>query len=310
MYKVLAFYDFTPIQDPHGRVKKWLAYFKGQDVRGRIYMSEEGINAQMSTHESIDCNDWILEQFPNADIKMQMYDEHPFARLQIKYREQLVALDQKVDVSNCAEHVSAKQWREMLDEGDLKTLVIDVRNEYEWEVGHFEGATQPKMHTFREFPSFAEKIANEVDKDTRIMMYCTGGIRCELFSPMLIEKGFNKVYQLKGGVIRYGLEEGSKHWKGKLFVFDDRMAIPLSEEETETISHCHACGCPAETFYNCAHMDCNELFISCESCADKLHGCCSEACTHAKRLRKFEKTKRVRPYRRLSAEEKEELSSR
>lgn len=309
MYKVLAFYDFIPVSEPKAMVKKWLTHFKDQDVRGRIYISEEGINAQMSTHEDLDVTPWILEQFPNADIKVHMYDEHPFARLQIKYRKQLVALDMKVDVNNCAKHVSAKEWKEMLDENDPKTLVLDVRNEYEWEVGHFKGALEPKMDTFREFPAFAEKIANEVDKDTRILMYCTGGIRCELFSPMLKEKGFEKVFQLKGGVIRYGNEEGSKHWDGKLFVFDDRMTVPLSNEETKTISHCHECGCEAETFYNCAHMDCNDLFISCPSCAEKLQGCCSKECTTAERVRTFKKDERVRPYRRLTESEKEELSS-
>lgn len=309
MYKVLAFYDFTPVSDPKAMVKKWLVHFKDQDVRGRIYISEEGINAQMSTHESIQPEGWILEQFPNADIKVHMYDEHPFARLQIKYREQLVALDLKVDMSHRATHVSAREWAEMLDEEDPKTLVLDVRNEYEWEVGHFKGALEPKMDTFREFPAFAEKIANEVDKDTRILMYCTGGIRCELFSPMLLEKGFEKVYQLKGGVIRYGNEVGSKHWDGKLFVFDDRMTVPLSDEITKTISHCHKCEVETETFYNCAHMDCNDLFISCAKCAEDLQGCCSNECTKAERVRTFKKNERVRPYRRLTEAEKEELSS-
>ena len=130
------------------------------------------------------------------------------------------------------------------------------------------------------------------------MMYCTGGIRCESYSALLKKEGFEQVYQLDGGVINYGLEEGNKHWKGRLFVFDDRLSVPISEEGQETlISHCHQCDTPTDVYYNCANMDCNALFLSCPTCAEKLAGCCSAECVEAPRVRPFEKKERPKPFR-------------
>ena len=304
MYKVFAFYDITPVENPQEKVAAWHQYFKNKDVKGRIYIAHEGINAQMSCHESVECEAWIKEQFPNTDIKVHHYDEHPFARLTIKERKQLVALDRPVDFSLQAKHATPEEWKTMLESRDEETIILDVRNDYEWDVGHFEGAQKPKMDTFREFDALAEKLAETKDKNTRILMYCTGGIRCEFFSPLLKERGFNNLFQLKGGVIGYGLHEGHDHWKGNLFVFDDRMVVPLAEEKQAPIAKCHQCGIPSDTYYNCACMDCNELFTSCPSCASALKGCCSEKCMEAPRLRAFQPSERVRPYRRLTQLEK------
>lgn len=169
------------------------------------------------------------------------------------------------------------------------------------ELGHFEGAVLPDLDQFREFPEYAQDLAQQRDpKKTKVMMYCTGGIRCELYSALLKQKGFEQVYQLDGGVIKYGLEEGSQHWKGRLFVFDDRLSVPLSETKAgEIISRCIHCAETSDLYYNCANVDCNELFISCPACAEKLQGCCSTTCQSAPRVRAFEKTERPRPYRRL-----------
>ncbi|MBP9841684.1 MAG: rhodanese-related sulfurtransferase [Simkaniaceae bacterium] len=307
MYKVLAFYDITPVANPEEMVAEWHRYFKDKDVKGRIYIAHEGINAQMSCHEGVDCFDWIKAQFPSADIKIHVYDEHPFARLTIKVRKQLVALDRPVDFSMQATHATPQEWNEMLKDQKEETIVLDVRNGYEWEVGHFVGAEKPHLDTFREFDALAEQLAQTKDKNTRILMCCTGGIRCEFFSPLLKERGFNNLFQLKGGIIGYGLHQGNELWEGNLFVFDDRMVVPLTEERQPPIAKCHHCGSPSDTYYNCACMDCNELFISCPCCAEQLEGCCSEECVEAPKRRPFNKEERVRPYRRLTRAEKEKL---
>ncbi len=178
---------------------------------------------------------------------------------------------------------------------------MDVRNAYEWKIGHFEGAELPKLEQFREFPDYVHKLKQERNpKRTRVMMYCTGGIRCELYSSLLKKEGFDEVYQLQGGVIEYGLVEGSAHWKGKLFVFDDRLSIPISEKgETEVISVCLHCNAACDVYYNCANMDCNELFLSCPYCAEKLAGCCSSCCQNSSRLRPYIKEERPKPFRRF-----------
>ncbi len=298
-YFALAYYIFNPIENPKREVKNHKRFFKDRDVLGRIYISEEGINGQMSGSQA-DTQDyiaWLRQDFPDVKFKIHTLNENIFPRMTVKYRKQLVALDETVDMELGGDHVSPKQWREML-ESDESYLLLDVRNQYEWEIGHFEGATLPPLEKFRDFPKYADELKEDVDpKKTKVMMYCTGGIRCELYSAMLKERGFEDVYQLDGGVIQYGLDEGSKHWRGKLFVFDDRLAVPIDGKEAEPIAKCIHCHLPCDTYYNCANMDCNNLFISCPSCTESYSGCCQHSCQTAPRLRPFKREGGNRPFR-------------
>ena len=284
-YQVIAFYRFVPIQDPVAEVYRQKKYFKDRDIRGRIYISEEGINAQMSASnaEAEAYMAWMEadERFAGIHYKLDPHPEHAFAKMIVKYREQLAALDLKVDPAYGGEHVSPERWAEMLeDEQDY--LLLDVRNDYEWDIGHFDGAIRPETETFRDFTEFTRKLQEGKDpKQTKVMMYCTGGIRCELFSAHMKKEGFDQVYQLDGGIINYGHKMGNKHWEGKLFVFDDRLAVPISEDEHSVIAHCHWCGTAADHPYNCANMDCNNLFISCKDCIEEHQGCCCDGCTAA-----------------------------
>ncbi len=302
-FHVLAYYHFIRVDDPHLEVSRHLEFFKDKDVRCRIYISEEGINGQMSASEeaSLLYQEWLRsdQRFKDTVFKVHHHNEHVFPRATVKYRKQLVAIDQQVDMSLTGEHVSPEKWKEMLQQRDDKTIVLDVRNDYEWVIGHFDGAELPTLETFREFPQYARELKEKRDpKETKVMMYCTGGIRCELYSALLKKEGFENVYQLDGGVINYGLKEGHDKWRGKLFVFDDRLAVPIDEKTEEVISLCRHCGVPSDVYYNCANMDCNELFLSCPQCAEKLKGCCCEACTHAERLRPYEQKDRPKPFRR------------
>ncbi len=312
-YFVLAFYLFQTIEDPHGEVARHKAFFEGKDVLSRIYISEEGINGQMSAYidDAKHYIAWMEERFGPIDFKIHRHFEHAFPKLTVKYRKQLVALDAKVDMALTGEHVSPQVWRQMLEQKDENTIILDVRNDYEWEVGHFEGAELPTLGTFRKFPEYAKNLKHSKDpKNTRVMMYCTGGIRCELYSALLKEEGFENVYQLQGGVINYGLQEGSDHWRGKLFVFDDRLAVPISENQpAEVISHCHHCETPSDVYYNCANMDCNALFLCCPDCAEKTLGCCCKECESAPRRRRFKKEKHPKPFRKYRASPESALES-
>lgn len=302
-YLILAYYLFVAIENPDEEVAKHHAFFAPRDLKGRIYISNDGINGQMSglVKDVQEYMQWLKTdpRFQDVEFKIHSYHEHVFPKATIKFRKQLVALDRMPDLSHGGLHVSPQEWKKMLEERDEETLLLDVRNDYEWEIGHFEGADLPPLEMFREFPAFAEKLKKERDpKKTKVMMYCTGGIRCELYSALLKEEGFEQVYQLQGGVIKYGQEMGGEHWKGKLFVFDDRLAVPLDEnQEVETISRCRHCDVPSDTYYNCANMDCNELFLCCPTCAEKQLGCCREACQQAPRLRPFEKSATPKPFR-------------
>jgi UPF0176 protein len=305
-YYVLAYYFFTPIDDPRAEVTKHQEFIVSCDIKCRVYISEEGINGQLSA--SFSCAEkymqWLKSdsRFSQINFNIHSYREHVFPRQTVKYRKQIVALDAPVDPTLTGEKVSPSRWSEMLEQRDDKTLLIDVRNDYEWEVGHFPGAELPTLETFRQFPTYARQLKEEHDpKKTKVMMYCTGGIRCELYSALLKQEGFENVFQLEGGVINYGLKEGQKHWKGKLFVFDDRLAVPISDEEVEPISQCHHCTAFSDAYYNCANMDCNELFLCCPDCAENMLGCCCDACQNAPRLRPYESGKqaeRPKPFRR------------
>jgi UPF0176 protein len=301
-YQVLAYYHFIPIQDPYEEVARQRAFLSERDVTARIYLSEQGINGQMSAHEkaAAEYQEWMQSrpEFREMPFKVHRYHEHAFPRLTIKYRKQLVAFDQQVDLNERGDYATPEQWKEML-EADDGHLLLDVRNDYEWQLGHFEGAELPPCETFRDFDNYAEALKAKVDPQTQpVMMYCTGGIRCELYSAILRKRGFKKVYQLKGGVIDYGLKVGSDHWLGKLFVFDDRLSIPISDQEAPVVGRCHHCETASEAYYNCANMDCNRLFLCCPACLEKLAGCCQESCQQAHRLRPYQHQNPHKPFRR------------
>lgn len=304
-YQVLAYYFFTLLEDPALEVFRHKEFFSDRDVQGRIYISKEGINGQMSASVKAaqEYMEWLKSdpRFQGVEFKIHTWHEHCFPRMTVKVRPQLVALDKEVDMKKTGVHLSPEEWKKMLDQKDENTILIDVRNDYEWDIGHFEGAELPTLEKFRQFPEYAKALKETRDPSkTKVMMYCTGGIRCELYSALMKEEGFDEVYQLQGGVIKYGLQAGSKHWRGKLFVFDDRLSVPISEKEpAEIISKCIHCGESTDLYYNCANMDCNELFLSCHACAEKTQGCCSQGCEEAPRVRAFVKQERPKPFRRI-----------
>jgi UPF0176 protein len=302
-YYVIAFYIFTPIADPELEVRRHQEFFAEKDIRSRIYISSEGINAQMSAEKSAaeEYMGWMKQdpRFENIDFKVHHYADHAFPKKTVKYKKQLVALDKAVDANKGGVHLTPEQWKLMLQEKSDDTILIDVRNDYEWVIGHFEGALKPELDTFRKFPEYVDMLKKNYDpKKTKVMMYCTGGIRCELYSALMKDEGFDNVYQLSGGVIKYGQEVGHDHWRGKLFVFDDRLAVPIDDENDEIISSCKFCVSPTDVYYNCANMDCNELFLCCPNCATLQKGCCSTPCQSAPRLRPYQaEADRPKPFR-------------
>ncbi|MBA3722120.1 MAG: rhodanese-related sulfurtransferase [Parachlamydiaceae bacterium] len=301
-YFVLAYYHFTSIANPHKEIAAHKAFLKGRDMTCRIYISEDGINGQTSgiKEDAEAYMQWMHSNplFAKMPFKIHTYHENAFPRQIVKYRKQLVAIDEKIDLANAGEHVAPERWKEMLKTGENQIL-LDVRNSYEWEVGRFEGAECPPCETFREFKEYAYNLKSKVDPEkTPVMMYCTGGIRCELYSALLKKEGFKDVYQLEGGIINYGLKEGTEHWLGKLFVFDDRLTVPISDEEAPVIGKCLHCQVESESYYNCANMDCNHLFLCCPPCIEKFAGCCCEECKTAPHVRPYQHQNPHKPFRR------------
>lgn len=301
-YKVLAYYTIEKIENPAAEVALHKEFFKDRDFKGRIYISEQGINGQASgrADHADEYMAWMQKRFQKMPFKVHLSKEQVFPKMTVKYRKQLVAIDCEVDFSQRGEHVSPAVWKKMIEERDDETLILDVRNDYEWKVGHFEGSELPELETFREFPAYAKKL-KEAGVHKKIMMCCTGGIRCEYFSAVMKKEGFENVYQLDGGIINYGLKEGGEHWQGKLFVFDDRLVVPVGEEK-EPIGECVHCKKANDVYYNCANMDCNALFLCCLDCLKIHRGCCCSSCEQGDRVRPYQES--AKPFRKWDHQEK------
>lgn len=299
MYQVILYYNFTAINEPEVFCKAHKNFCREIGLKGRIYISKEGINgtaggskAQIEAYQSYLLS---LPGFEDTAFKTDESDSIPFAKLICKVRDEIVALHvDGVDPKYGGRYLEPKEWREVL-ESDEDYVVIDVRNNYESKVGHFEGAIQPDVENFYDFPKWLNEA--DIPKNKKVLMYCTGGIRCEKFSVLMKEEGWNDVNQLHGGILRYAKEEGGKHFRGKCFVFDDRLVVPVNPQDLEPIAHCEITGKPADSYVNCANMECNKLFICSEEGAEIMEGCCSEECRSSEYKRPFDAENAFRPFR-------------
>ncbi|MCL4147896.1 UNVERIFIED_CONTAM: hypothetical protein GTU68_039429 [Idotea baltica] len=281
----LSFYRYVSINDTADFRDKLFIDWEKLNVFGRIYVAKEGINAQISVpgknwdeFETYVRNHNYLGNDLRLNIAVED-DGKSFYKLKIKVRPKIVAdglNDENFDVTNRGKHLSAEEFNDLTKQDN--TIVVDMRNHYESEVGHFNEAICPDVDTFREALPVVEEILQE-HKDKHIVMYCTGGIRCEKASAYYKHKGFEHVYQLDGGIIQYARdvkENGMENkFIGKNFVFDERLGERISDE---IIANCHQCGAPCDTHVNCKNVTCNLLFIQCEECANKQEGCCSDDC--------------------------------
>jgi UPF0176 protein len=281
----LSFYAYAQIQDPTQFRNDLFLAWNPLEVLGRIYVANEGINAQLSLpadnfyafKDSIEVYSFMKGIRLNIAVE---HDDHSFLKLTVKVRDKIVAdglVDETFDVTNIGIHLKAKQFNELLE--DPETIVVDMRNHYESEIGHFTNAIKPDVDTFREsLPIIEDQLAAHKG-DKKLLMYCTGGIRCEKASAYFKHKGFENVYQLEGGIIEYTRqvkEEGlQSKFIGKNFVFDHRLGERITDD---IVSQCHQCGKACDVHTNCLNEGCHLLFIQCEECAQAMEGCCSSEC--------------------------------
>ncbi len=280
----VSFYRYVIIDNPNELRDELYEEWWGLNVFGRTYLAKEGINAQMSIPEH-NWNEFVDKlhartAFANIPFKIAVEDDgKSFYKLKVKVRHKIVADgldDDAFDVTNVGKHLTAKEFNEALE--DPNSVVVDMRNHYESEVGHFEGAICPDADTFRdELPQVEEILKGKEDK--KVLLYCTGGIRCEKASAYFKHKGYHDVNQLHGGIIDYVRQikaEGLENkFVGKNFVFDERLGERISDE---IISECHQCGEPCDNHTNCSNDDCHLLFIQCDECKEKYDGACTPEC--------------------------------
>jgi len=296
----ISFYQYHHIKNPQIFRDKLFLEWNELDVLGRTYVSYEGINAQISVpaknfnalKDQLDSISFLKDIRLNVAVEQ---DNKSFLKLKVKVRNKIVAdglNDETFDVTNKGVHVNAQKFNELLS--DPNTICVDMRNHYESEIGHFDGAITPDVDTFRDSLDIIEEDLKDHKEDKNLLMYCTGGIRCEKASAYYKHKGFKNVFQLEGGIIEYTRQvksEGLENkFKGKNFVFDHRRSERISED---VISNCHQCGKPCDTHTNCANEACHLLFIQCDECSEKMENTCSVECQDIIHL-PFEEQKRLR----------------
>ena len=303
----LSFYKYAHIGNPQIFRDHLFVEWDKMDVLGRIYVAHEGINAQLSLpakrfdefKKMID--DISFLKNVRLNIALEQYAKS-FLKLKIKVRPKIVADgldDHEFDVTDKGVHVDAQRFNQLIDDPD--TILVDMRNHYESEIGHFKNAVTPDVDTFRDSLDIIEEDLKPHKEDKKLVMYCTGGIRCEKASAYYKHKGFKNVYQLEGGIIEYARQVQSKDlpnkFIGKNFVFDERLNEKISDE---VIARCHQCGKACDQHTNCANDACHLLFIQCDECAEKMDHCCSDECKdfiklpieEQRKLRKGKKTRR------------------
>ena len=281
----ISFYQYHKIEDLQIFRDKLFIEWNALDVLGRTYISYEGINAQISVpsenflalKDQLDAIEFLNGIRLNVAIEQ---DNKSFLKLKVKVRNKIVAdglNDDTFDVTNKGVHLNAKEFNAMLK--NPNTICVDMRNHYESEIGHFKGAITPDVDTFRDSLDVIEEDLKAHKEDKNLLMYCTGGIRCEKASAYYKHKGFKNVYQLEGGIIEYTRQvkdEGiENNFIGKNFVFDHRRAEKISDH---VIANCHQCGKPCDTHTNCANEACHLLFIQCDECAERMENTCSSDC--------------------------------
>ena len=290
-YSVILYYNYTPIVDTEAYREKHHLFCLENNLLGRIIIAEEGLNGTISGLTA-DCNRYMkwLENDPlfagtNFDFKVEEHETNAFAKLHVRVKNEIVNSDLPVNPRlRTGKHLEPADFKQML-KNDPDVVLVDMRSNYEHAVGRFKGAITFDMENLRELPDHVEEIAHL--KDKKIITYCTGGIKCEKASAYLLDRGFENVYQLHGGIIKYGLEEGGEDFDGKCYVFDNRVKTNVNSVNPTVVSKCHICKTISDHMVNCANPECNAHLPICPSCLLELDGACSQQCKEHPRKRPY-----------------------
>lgn len=294
-YQTLLYYCYSHIQDAEQYAADHLKFCKDLGLTGRIIIADEGLNGTVSgtVEQCKKYMDYIYAdgRFNATEFKIDEVDEPSFMKMHCRYKQEIVHSGLRdpniIDpTKKTGKHLEPVEFMEMKDRDDV--VILDVRSNYEHKMGRFKNAVTLDIDNFRDFPEMINQLAQY--KDKKILTYCTGGIKCEKASALLLHEGFKDVYQLHGGIIKYGKEAGGKDFEGKCYVFDNRIAVDVNSVNPEVISVCYNCGTKTTKMINCANPECNEHFTQCEECGWKMDGCCSDTCKEHPRKRPYDGT--------------------
>ena len=283
-YRVLLYYKYVPIEDPVTFAQEHLAACKEIGLKGRILVSDEGMNGTCSgTIEQTDAYMSMMkadERFADMVYKIDEAEGHAFKKMHVRPKKEIVYLGLDDDINPnelTGKYLEPKEFFEQMQAED--TVVIDARNDYEFDLGHFRGAIRPEIRNFRDLPEWI-RDNKEMFEGKKVLTYCTGGIRCEKFSGWLVREGFEDVAQLHGGIATYGKDPEVKGqlWDGQMYVFDERIAVPINQVEHVIVGKDHFTGEPCERYVNCANPDCNDKILCSEENEHKYLRSCSDEC--------------------------------
>ncbi|MCB2376766.1 rhodanese-related sulfurtransferase [Hymenobacter sp. BT635] len=282
-YRVLLYYCYSPIEDPVAFRDEHHRLCLRLNLLGRIIVAHEGLNGTVSGLAA-DCEEYMRlvkadPRFAALEFKVDEAAEHAFQKLHVRVKPEIVhsSLHHVRPHEKTGQHLSPQEFKELKDRDDV--IVVDVRSDYEYNVGRFKNAVTLDIENFRDFPDRVERLKEF--KDKKILTYCTGGVKCEKASAYLLEQGFENVYQLHGGIIKYGIEAGGEDFDGKCYVFDNRVTVEVNRVNPTVIAQCHHCGTASDRMINCANPHCNAHVALCETCGEQLDGACSTTCqTH------------------------------
>ncbi len=294
-YNTLLYYCYSTIADAEQFAAGHLIFCKSLNLAGRIIVASEGLNGTVSgTYES--CRIYMDtlhtdERFTSIDFKIDEVDVPSFIKMHVRYKSEIVhsGLRDPTIINpqlQTGKHLEPKEFLAMKDAKDV--IILDVRSNYEHLLGKFKNAITLNIENFRDFPDKINQLAKY--KDKKIVTYCTGGIKCEKASALLLHEGFTEVYQLHGGIIKYGKEARGEDFEGKCYVFDSRLSVDVNSINPVVISTCYNCGTTTHKIINCANPECNEHFTQCDDCGVIMNGCCSDACKEHPRKREYDGT--------------------
>lgn len=296
-WTILLYYKYVPIELPEKFAYEHLKLCKSLGLKGRILVADEGINGTVGGPQAITDEYMRImredKRFADMEFKISSGPANSFKKMFVRYRPELVTLGigEKIDPpKDGGTYLEPEELKQMYDRNE-DFVIVDMRNAYEAKIGQFKNAVTLNMQVFKELPEIIEKELKRY-QDKKVVTYCTGGIRCEKASSLLKKKGFKNVYQLHGGAAKYGQKFPDDYWEGKLFVFDERMAMPINSPGHEKIiAACLHCGKPWDDYINCTNAQCNRLIILCSDCRIKWNDGCSKKCSKKTRKEKTHVTK-------------------
>lgn len=293
-YSVLLYYCYTRIEDPEQFREQHHLFCLELNLKGRIIVAGEGLNGTVSGLKE-DCNRYMEviksdPRFSHTEFKVESHDGHAFEKLHVRVKPEIVnsGLPELDPSKKTGKYLEPQEFREILKQQDHDTVIIDMRSKYEHNVGKFKGAVTLDIQNFREMPEKVKELQKY--KDKKVITYCTGGIKCEKASAYLLEQGFKDVYQLHGGIIKYGLEAEGENFEGKCYVFDNRIVKDVNKVNPTIISKCYITGMPTDRMVNCANPECNKHIPMSEEGAKVYNGCCSEKCMNHPNVREYDGT--------------------